>query len=45
VTKLGKVKNATSATAVCVLGWAPRLGEDALAATGESPVRLGLIKK
>ena len=43
MTKLGKVKNATSATAVCVLGWAPR--EDALAATGESLVRLGLLKK
>ncbi|BAV46099.1 dihydroflavonol-4-reductase [Mesorhizobium sp. 113-1-2] len=45
VTELGKVKNATSAKAVRVLGWAPRSREDALAATGESLVRLGLLKK
>jgi len=45
VTELGKVKNATNAKAVRVLGWAPRSREDALAATGESLVRLGLLKK
>ncbi|MBN9220904.1 MAG: aldehyde reductase [Mesorhizobium sp.] len=44
VTELGKVKNATNAKAVRVLGWAPRSREDALAATGESLVRLGLVK-
>jgi dihydroflavonol-4-reductase len=44
VTELGKVKNATNAKAVRVLGWAPRSREDALAATGESLVRLGLLK-
>lgn len=45
VTELGKVKNATNAKAVRVLGWAPRSREDALAATGESLIRLGLLKK
>ncbi|TPK47682.1 aldehyde reductase [Mesorhizobium sp. B2-5-4] len=44
VTELGKVKNATSAKAVRMLGWAPRSREDALAATAESLVRLGLVK-
>jgi dihydroflavonol-4-reductase len=45
VTELGKVKNATNAKAVRMLGWAPRSRGDALAATGESLVRLGLLKK
>ncbi|QKC83172.1 aldehyde reductase [Mesorhizobium sp. NZP2077] len=45
VTELGKVKNATNAKAVRLLGWAPRSREDALAATGESLIRLGLLKK
>ncbi|AEH88089.1 SDR family oxidoreductase [Mesorhizobium opportunistum] len=44
VTELGKVKNATGAKAVRMLGWAPRSREDALAATGESLIRLGLLK-
>ncbi|MBZ9753907.1 aldehyde reductase [Mesorhizobium sp. ESP6-5] len=44
VTELGKVKNATNAKAVRMLGWAPRSREDALAATAESLVRLGLVK-
>ncbi|WP_027051214.1 SDR family oxidoreductase [Mesorhizobium erdmanii] len=44
VTELGKVKNATNAKAVRVLGWAPRSRQDALTATGESLVRLGLVK-
>ncbi|TPN45477.1 MULTISPECIES: aldehyde reductase [unclassified Mesorhizobium] len=44
VTELGKVKNATGAKAVRMLGWAPRSREEALAATGESLIRLGLLK-
>ncbi|PBB25891.1 MULTISPECIES: aldehyde reductase [unclassified Mesorhizobium] len=44
VTELGKVKNTTNAKAAHVLGWAPRSREDALAATGESLIRLGLLK-
>ncbi|MER8629929.1 aldehyde reductase [Mesorhizobium opportunistum] len=44
VTELGKVKNATGAKAVRMLGWAPRSREDALAAAGESLIRLGLLK-
>jgi nucleoside-diphosphate-sugar epimerase len=43
--ELGKKKNATNAKAVRMLGWAPRSREDALAATAESLVRLGLLKK
>jgi nucleoside-diphosphate-sugar epimerase len=42
--ELGKKKNATNAKAVRVLGWKPRSREDALAATAESLVRLGLLK-
>ncbi|WP_136620229.1 MULTISPECIES: SDR family oxidoreductase [Mesorhizobium] len=42
--ELGKVKNATNAKAVGMLGWSPRSREDALAATGESLIRLGLLK-
>ena len=45
VPELGKVKNATKAKAVRLLGWAPRSREDALVATGESLIRLGLLKK
>ncbi|UVK45988.1 aldehyde reductase [Mesorhizobium sp. AR07] len=45
VPELGKVKNATKARAVRLLGWAPRSREDALVATGESLIRLGLVKK
>lgn len=44
VPELGKVKNATNAKAVSMLGWAPRSREDALVATGESLIRLGLLK-
>ncbi|MBZ9675947.1 SDR family oxidoreductase [Mesorhizobium sp. ES1-1] len=44
VPELGKTKNASSAKAVRMLGWAPRPREEALAATGESLVRLGLLK-
>jgi nucleoside-diphosphate-sugar epimerase len=42
--ELGKPKNATSEKARCVLGWAPRSSEDAIVATAESLVRLGLLK-
>jgi dihydroflavonol-4-reductase len=43
--ELGKRKNATNAKARRVLGWAPRSNEDAVAATAESMITLGLLKK
>jgi nucleoside-diphosphate-sugar epimerase len=42
--ELGKVKNATNEKAKRTLGWAPRPNEEALVATAESLVRLGLLK-
>jgi nucleoside-diphosphate-sugar epimerase len=42
--ELGKLKNATNEKARRMLGWAPRSNEDALVATAESLVRLGLLK-
>lgn len=45
VPELGKKKNATAEKARRVLGWSPRSREDAIAATGESLVRLGLLKE
>jgi len=42
--ELGKWKNATSEKAQRVLGWNPRSREDAIVATAESLVRLGLLK-
>ena len=42
--ELGVQKNATSEKAMRVLGWTPRSREDALVATAESLVRLGLVK-
>ena len=42
--ELGKMKNATNAKARRMLGWAPRSNEDAIVATAESLVRLGLLK-
>ena len=42
--ELGKARNATNEKARRVLGWAPRSNEDAIAATAESLVRLGLLK-
>ena len=45
VPELGKVKNATNEKAKRVLGWAPYSNEEALIATAESPVRLGLLKR
>ena len=42
--ELGKRKNATSEKAQRLLGWSPRSAEDAIIATAESLVRLGLLK-
>ena len=44
-TELGTVKNATSEKARRLLGWAPRSREDAIVATAESLLRLGLLKE
>ena len=44
VPELGKRKTATSEKAQRVLGWTPRSAEDAVVATAESLVRLGLLK-
>ena len=42
--ELGRKKNATSEKARRVLGWTPRSAEEAITATAESLVRLGLLK-
>lgn len=42
--ELGKIKNGSNAKAKRVLGWAPRSNEEALVATAESMVKLGLLK-
>jgi nucleoside-diphosphate-sugar epimerase len=42
--ELGKYKNGTSAKARRLLGWTPRPSEDALVATAESLLQLGLVK-
>jgi nucleoside-diphosphate-sugar epimerase len=42
--ELGKFKNATNEKAKRMLGWAPRSSEEAVVATAESLVRLGLLK-
>lgn len=42
--ELGRHKNATGAKAERLLGWQPRSREDALVATAESLLRLGLVK-
>ncbi len=44
VPELGKRKTATNEKARRVLGWSPRSTEDAIVATAESLVRLGLLK-
>jgi nucleoside-diphosphate-sugar epimerase len=41
--ELGKRKSATHAKARQMLGWSPRPNEEAILATGESLVRLGLV--
>ncbi|MFC5582410.1 SDR family oxidoreductase [Rhodanobacter terrae] len=43
--ELGKPKNATSEKARRVLGWAPRSSEEAIVATAESLLGLGLLKE
>jgi len=42
--EIGKKKNATNAKARRLLGWSPRSSEDAIVATAESLIRLGLLK-
>jgi nucleoside-diphosphate-sugar epimerase len=42
--ELGKLKNATNAKAKRILGWAPRSNEEAIVATAESLMQLGLLK-
>lgn len=44
VPELGKYKNATNEKAQRLLGWEPRSNEEAIVATAESLVRLGLVK-
>jgi nucleoside-diphosphate-sugar epimerase len=45
VPELGKFKNATNAKAKRLLGWKPRSREDAILATGESLIQLGLLQR
>jgi nucleoside-diphosphate-sugar epimerase len=45
VPELGKKKSSSNAKAKRMLGWAPRPNEESIAATAESLVRLGLLKK
>lgn len=42
--ELGKPKNATSEKARRLIGWSPRSNEEALVATAESLLKLGLLK-
>lgn len=42
--ELGKMKSASSDKARRILGWAPRSNEEAIIATAESLLRLGLLK-
>jgi dihydroflavonol-4-reductase len=42
--ELGKVKNATNQKARRILGWSPRSNDEAIIATAESLLRLGLLK-
>ncbi len=43
--ELGKIRNAANDKARRLLGWAPRSNADAIVATAESLVRLGLLKR
>jgi nucleoside-diphosphate-sugar epimerase len=45
VPELGKIKNATNAKACRMLGWSPRSREEAIIASAESMLRLGLLKE
>jgi hypothetical protein len=42
--ELGKKKNGSNEKARRVLGWTPRSSEEAIVATAESLLRLGLLK-
>jgi dihydroflavonol-4-reductase len=44
VPNLGKIRRATNAKAKRVLDWTPRSNEEAIVATAESLLRLGLLK-
>ena len=44
VPMLGRVRHSTSAKARSVLGWQPRTNDEAILATAESLIRLGLVK-
>lgn len=44
VPELGRYKNGTNEKARRVLGWTPRSNEDAVVATAESMIKLGLLK-
>jgi dihydroflavonol-4-reductase len=44
VPQLGKVMNATSEKAIRLLHWSPRSTEEAIVATAESLIRLGIVK-
>jgi len=44
IPQLGKIRKATSAKARDLLGWAPRPNEEVIVATGESLIRLRLVK-
>jgi dihydroflavonol-4-reductase len=44
VPELGRVKNGSNEKARRLLGWTPRSNEEAIVATAESLVRLGLVK-
>jgi hypothetical protein len=44
VTDLGKYKNASNEKARRMLGWSPRSNEEAIIATAESMLKLGLLK-
>jgi nucleoside-diphosphate-sugar epimerase len=43
VPELGKAKESTHEKATRVLGWTPRSNEEAILATAESLIRLGLV--
>lgn len=45
IPELGKFKNATGEKAQRLLGWKPRSREDAIVATAESLIELGLLKE
>jgi dihydroflavonol-4-reductase len=43
--ELGLIKSATNEKAKRMLGWAPHSNEDAIVASAESLLRLGLLKE